>query len=89
MYVLLSCHSLTSCLLNRLLKCNFFSVADISIVICDSPEKAQILLENCEQEKTQCLKTIILMDLFDKELKDRGAKVGVEILALQEVEVGD
>ncbi|NWH17556.1 long-chain-fatty-acid--CoA ligase 5 [Grus americana] len=60
--------------------------ADISIVICDKPEKAQVLLENCEQEKTPCLKTIILMDLFDKELKDRGAKVGVEILALQEVE---
>ncbi|NXH67604.1 ACSL5 ligase, partial [Hydrobates tethys] len=60
--------------------------ADINIVICDKPEKAQILLENCEQEKTPCLKTIILMDLFDKELKDRGAKVGVEILALQEVE---
>ncbi|NXT44503.1 ACSL5 ligase, partial [Pelecanoides urinatrix] len=60
--------------------------ADISVVICDKPEKAQILLENCEQEKTPCLKTIILMDLFDKELKDRGAKVGVEILPLQEVE---
>ncbi|KAM4667687.1 long-chain-fatty-acid--CoA ligase 5 [Amazona ochrocephala] len=60
--------------------------ADISIVICDKPEKAQVLLENCEQEKTPCLKTVILMDLFDKELKDRGAKVGVEILALQEVE---
>ncbi|XP_074882483.1 long-chain-fatty-acid--CoA ligase 5 [Buteo buteo] len=60
--------------------------ADISIVICDKPEKAQILLENCEKEKTPCLKTIIVMDLFDKELKDRGAKVGVEILALQEVE---
>ncbi|NXW23178.1 ACSL5 ligase, partial [Circaetus pectoralis] len=60
--------------------------ADISIVVCDKPEKAQILLENCEKEKTPCLKTIILMDLFDKELKDRGAKVGVEILALQEVE---
>ncbi|KAM9232904.1 long-chain-fatty-acid--CoA ligase 5 [Leptosomus discolor] len=60
--------------------------ADINIVICDKPEKAQILLENCEQEKTPHLKTIILMDLFDKELKDRGAKVGVEILALQEVE---
>uniref|UniRef100_A0A8C0FBS8 Arachidonate--CoA ligase n=1 Tax=Bubo bubo TaxID=30461 RepID=A0A8C0FBS8_BUBBB len=58
--------------------------ADISIVICDKPEKAQTLLENCEQEKTPCLKTIILMDLFDKELKDRGAKMGVEILALQE-----
>ncbi|NXF31007.1 ACSL5 ligase, partial [Nyctibius bracteatus] len=60
--------------------------ADISIVICDKPDKAEILLENCEQEKTPCLKMIILMDLFDKELKDRGAKVGVEILALQEVE---
>ncbi|XP_046776291.1 long-chain-fatty-acid--CoA ligase 5 isoform X1 [Gallus gallus] len=60
--------------------------ADIGIVICDKPEKAQILLENCEQGKTPCLKTIILMDLFDKELKDRGAKVGVEILALQEAE---
>ncbi|XP_026706974.1 long-chain-fatty-acid--CoA ligase 5 isoform X2 [Athene cunicularia] len=60
--------------------------ADISIVICDKPEKAQTLLENCEQEKTPCLKIIILMDLFDKELKDRGAKVGVEMLALQEVE---
>ncbi|NXY71129.1 ACSL5 ligase, partial [Glareola pratincola] len=60
--------------------------ADISIVICDKPDKAQILLENCEQEKTPGLKTIILMDLFDKELKDRGAKVGIEILALQEVE---
>uniref|UniRef100_A0A8C3LHR7 Long-chain-fatty-acid--CoA ligase n=1 Tax=Chrysolophus pictus TaxID=9089 RepID=A0A8C3LHR7_CHRPC len=60
--------------------------ADIGIVICDKPDKAQILLENCEQGKTPCLKTIILMDLFDKELKDRGAKVGVEILALQEAE---
>uniref|UniRef100_A0A8B9QNN1 Arachidonate--CoA ligase n=1 Tax=Apteryx owenii TaxID=8824 RepID=A0A8B9QNN1_APTOW len=61
--------------------------ADMSTVICDKPEKAQALLDNCEQGKTPCLKTVILMDLFDKELKDRGAKVGVEILALQEVEV--
>ncbi|NXE52040.1 ACSL5 ligase, partial [Casuarius casuarius] len=60
--------------------------ADMSTVICDKPEKAQILLDSCEQGKTPCLKTVILMDLFDKELEDRGAKVGVEILALQEVE---
>ncbi|NWU94712.1 ACSL5 ligase, partial [Upupa epops] len=60
--------------------------ADISIVISDKPEKAQILLENCEQEKTPCLKKIILMDLFDQELKDRGAKVGVEILSMHDVE---
>uniref|UniRef100_A0A8B9VRM3 Long-chain-fatty-acid--CoA ligase n=1 Tax=Anas zonorhyncha TaxID=75864 RepID=A0A8B9VRM3_9AVES len=76
--------SSVSCPQNRLVKCNFFSVADMSVVICDKPEKAQILLENCERGKTPCLKTIILMDLFDKELNDRAAKVGVEILALQE-----
>ncbi|NXG33335.1 ACSL5 ligase, partial [Dromaius novaehollandiae] len=60
--------------------------ADMSTVICDKPEKAQILLDNCEQGKIPCLKTVILMDLFDNEVKDRGAKLGVEILALQEVE---
>lgn len=94
-YYILSIHSpelslsSVSCPQNRLVKCNFFSVADMSVVICDKPEKAQILLKNCEHGKTPCLKTIILMDLFDKELNDRAAKVGVEILALQEVEVGD
>ncbi|KAM3666982.1 long-chain-fatty-acid--CoA ligase 5 [Ammospiza nelsoni] len=60
--------------------------ADISVVICDTPAKAEVLLKNCEDKKTPCLKIIVLMDLFDKELKDRGAKVGVEILSLQEVE---
>lgn len=60
--------------------------ADISVVICDTPAKAEVLLKNCEDKKTPCLKIIILMDLFDKELKDRGAKVGIEILSLQEVE---
>uniref|UniRef100_A0A8C0G0X5 Long-chain-fatty-acid--CoA ligase n=1 Tax=Chelonoidis abingdonii TaxID=106734 RepID=A0A8C0G0X5_CHEAB len=59
--------------------------ADISMVICDKPEKALILLENCEQGKIPGLKTIILMDLFD-ELKDKGAKEGVEILSFQEAE---
>ncbi|NXA85506.1 ACSL5 ligase, partial [Melanocharis versteri] len=60
--------------------------ADISVVICDTPAKAEVLLKNCEEKKTPCLKTIVLMDLFDEELKDRGAKVGIEILSLQEVE---
>uniref|UniRef100_A0A452IXU2 long-chain-fatty-acid--CoA ligase n=1 Tax=Gopherus agassizii TaxID=38772 RepID=A0A452IXU2_9SAUR len=61
--------------------------ADISMVICDKPEKALILLENCEQGKIPDLKTIILMDLFEDELKDKGAKEGVEILSFQEAEV--
>ncbi|NWX66899.1 ACSL5 ligase, partial [Promerops cafer] len=60
--------------------------ADISVVICDTPVKAEVLLKNCEDKKTPCLKIIILMDLFDEELKDRAAKVGIEILSLQEVE---
>ncbi|NXL72111.1 ACSL5 ligase, partial [Leptocoma aspasia] len=60
--------------------------ADISVVICDTPAKAEVLLKNCEDKKTPHLKIIVLMDLFDKELKDRGAKVGIEILSLQEVE---
>ncbi|NXB10214.1 ACSL5 ligase, partial [Cnemophilus loriae] len=60
--------------------------ADINVVICDTPVKAEVLLKNCEEKKTPCLKIIVLMDLFDKELKDRGAKVGIEILSLQEVE---
>ncbi|NWT51574.1 ACSL5 ligase, partial [Erythrocercus mccallii] len=60
--------------------------ADINVVICDTPAKAEVLLKNCEDKKTPCLKIIVLMDLFDKELKDRGAKVGIEILSLQEVE---
>ncbi|NXO89434.1 ACSL5 ligase, partial [Certhia brachydactyla] len=60
--------------------------ADISVVICDTPAKAEVLLKNCEEKKILCLKIIVLMDLFDKELKDRGAKAGIEILSLQEVE---
>ncbi|NXJ26155.1 ACSL5 ligase, partial [Dicrurus megarhynchus] len=60
--------------------------ADISVVICDTPAKAEVLIKNCEEKKTPCLKIIVLMDLFDKELKDRGAEVGIEILSLQEVE---
>ncbi|NWW78057.1 ACSL5 ligase, partial [Climacteris rufus] len=60
--------------------------ADISVVICDTPAKAEVLLKNCELKKTPCLKIIVVMDLFDKELKDRGAKLGVEVVSLQEVE---
>ncbi|XP_020635514.3 long-chain-fatty-acid--CoA ligase 5 [Pogona vitticeps] len=60
--------------------------ADISSVICDKPEKARGILENCEQGKTPGLKIIILMDPFDDTLKERGAKQGIEILSLQEIE---
>uniref|UniRef100_A0A4W5KR23 Long-chain-fatty-acid--CoA ligase n=1 Tax=Hucho hucho TaxID=62062 RepID=A0A4W5KR23_9TELE len=61
--------------------------ADISTVLCDKQNKAETLLENCEKGETPELKTIILMDAFDTELTARGAKCGVDIMSLQEVEV--
>nr|XP_028586114.1 long-chain-fatty-acid--CoA ligase 5 [Podarcis muralis]XP_028586115.1 long-chain-fatty-acid--CoA ligase 5 [Podarcis muralis]XP_028586116.1 long-chain-fatty-acid--CoA ligase 5 [Podarcis muralis] len=61
--------------------------ADIATVICDKPEKAQVILENCEQKKTPGLKMIILMDPFDGTLKEKGASLGVEIFSLQEIEM--
>nr|XP_033798226.1 long-chain-fatty-acid--CoA ligase 5 [Geotrypetes seraphini]XP_033798227.1 long-chain-fatty-acid--CoA ligase 5 [Geotrypetes seraphini] len=60
--------------------------AELSTVICDKPEKAAILLNNCEKGETPALKIIILMDPFDKELKEKGTALGVEILSLQELE---
>lgn len=61
--------------------------ADLSTVICDKPDRAHVLLNNCEKNLTPVLNTIILMDPFNTELKERGAKCGVEILSLQEAEV--
>uniref|UniRef100_A0A670Y750 Long-chain-fatty-acid--CoA ligase n=1 Tax=Pseudonaja textilis TaxID=8673 RepID=A0A670Y750_PSETE len=60
--------------------------ADISTVICDKPEKAESILESCKQGKMPLLKTIILMDLFDDSLKEKGVTLGIEILYFQAVE---
>lgn len=61
--------------------------ADISIVIVDNPQKAQVLLEHVEKELTPGLKMIILMDPFEEALKDRGQACGVVIKSMQAVEV--
>ncbi|KAI1887196.1 hypothetical protein AGOR_G00203660 [Albula goreensis] len=60
--------------------------ADISTVLCDKQEKAEVLLGNCEKQLTPVLKTIILMDPFDPDLIERGSKCGVQILSMKEVE---
>nr|XP_048279255.1 long-chain-fatty-acid--CoA ligase 5 isoform X2 [Myodes glareolus] len=60
--------------------------ADISVVICDTPQKATMLIENVEKNLTPGLKMVILMDPFDDELTSRGQRNGVEILALSEAE---
>lgn len=61
--------------------------ADISTVICDKADKAQVLLDNVERRDTPGLRRIILMDSFDLTLVDHGKRCGVHVQALQEVEV--
>uniref|UniRef100_A0A8C5JHC5 Arachidonate--CoA ligase n=1 Tax=Junco hyemalis TaxID=40217 RepID=A0A8C5JHC5_JUNHY len=63
------------------------NTADISTVICDKPEKAKILLDHVERKETPGLRSIILMDPFEKELTERGKSCGVRIQTMQEVEV--
>ncbi|XP_032081341.1 long-chain-fatty-acid--CoA ligase 5 [Thamnophis elegans] len=60
--------------------------ADISTVICDKPEKADAILENCKEGKMPVLKTIILMDPFDGSLKEKGVTLGIEVVSFQAVE---
>lgn len=61
--------------------------ADIVTVICDKPEKAQVLLGNVERHETPGLKRIILMDPFDPALLEEGASCGVIVQSMQDVEV--
>uniref|UniRef100_A0A4W4HL04 Long-chain-fatty-acid--CoA ligase n=1 Tax=Electrophorus electricus TaxID=8005 RepID=A0A4W4HL04_ELEEL len=63
------------------------NIADISTVICDKPEKAEVLLGNVERQETPGLKTIILMDPFGPELMEHGENCGVHIQAMKDVEV--
>ncbi|XP_030649657.1 long-chain-fatty-acid--CoA ligase 6 isoform X1 [Chanos chanos] len=62
------------------------NTADISTVICDKAEKAQVLLENVEKKETPGLKRIILMDPFDSLLVEKGQMCGVQVQALKDVE---
>uniref|UniRef100_A0A674CVP9 Long-chain-fatty-acid--CoA ligase n=1 Tax=Salmo trutta TaxID=8032 RepID=A0A674CVP9_SALTR len=61
--------------------------ADIITVICDKPEKAQVLLGNVERQDTPGLKRIILMDPFDPALLEQGEGCGVIVQSMQDVEV--
>uniref|UniRef100_A0A673AX40 Long-chain-fatty-acid--CoA ligase n=1 Tax=Sphaeramia orbicularis TaxID=375764 RepID=A0A673AX40_9TELE len=61
--------------------------AEISTVLCDNQNKAETLVQNREKGQTPVLKTIIIMDTFDPELVERGKKIGVDVVSLQDVEV--
>ncbi|KAM8799105.1 long-chain-fatty-acid--CoA ligase 6 [Eudromia elegans] len=62
------------------------NTADISTVICDKPEKARVLLDHVERRETPGLSVIILMDPFERELQERGARCGVRVQAMRDVE---
>lgn len=61
--------------------------ADISTVICDKVDKAEVLLENVEKKETPGLQRIILMDAVQPHLVERGQHCGVHVQAMQELEV--
>uniref|UniRef100_A0A8C7ZWM3 Arachidonate--CoA ligase n=1 Tax=Oryzias sinensis TaxID=183150 RepID=A0A8C7ZWM3_9TELE len=63
--------------------------AEISTVLCDDQKKAETLLQNREKGETSVLKLIIIMDSFNPELFERGAKCGVEIMSLEDIEVNN
>ncbi|NXD12385.1 ACSL6 ligase, partial [Nothocercus nigrocapillus] len=60
------------------------NTADISTVICDKPEKARVLLDHVERRETPGLSNIILMEPFEKELQERGARCGVRVQAMRD-----
>uniref|UniRef100_A0A3P9HC49 Arachidonate--CoA ligase n=1 Tax=Oryzias latipes TaxID=8090 RepID=A0A3P9HC49_ORYLA len=62
------------------------NTADISTVICDKIEKAQVLLDNVERKETPGLRRIILMDAFDPAQVEKSKNCGVHVQAMQEVE---
>ncbi|XP_060938610.1 long-chain-fatty-acid--CoA ligase 1a isoform X1 [Limanda limanda] len=57
--------------------------AAISTVICDTPEKAQMILDGGNEG---AVKTIVVMEAFDSELVARGKKCGIEVLSLKDFE---
>ncbi|NWT36143.1 ACSL1 ligase, partial [Chroicocephalus maculipennis] len=60
--------------------------ADLSLVFCDKPDKAQLLLTNVEKGETPMLNTIVIMESFGVDLVERGKKCGVEVFSMRELE---
>uniref|UniRef100_A0A668AUP7 Long-chain-fatty-acid--CoA ligase n=1 Tax=Myripristis murdjan TaxID=586833 RepID=A0A668AUP7_9TELE len=72
-------HSLSAVPMGAGASCVFVISAEISTVICDKAEKAQVLLGNVERQETPGLRRIILMDAFDSELVERAESCGIHL----------
>ncbi|KFP25874.1 Long-chain-fatty-acid--CoA ligase 1 [Colius striatus] len=60
--------------------------ADLSLVFCDKPDKAKLLLTSVEKGETPILNTIVIMESFGTDLVERGKKCGVEIFSMKQIE---
>ncbi|NWI37410.1 ACSL1 ligase, partial [Picathartes gymnocephalus] len=60
--------------------------ADLSLVFCDKPDKAKLLLTSVEKGETPILNTVVIMDSFGVDLVERGKKCGVEVFSMREIE---
>ncbi|NXL86944.1 ACSL1 ligase, partial [Alectura lathami] len=60
--------------------------ADLSVVFCDTPDKAKLLLTSVENGEIPVLNTIVIMEPFGTDLVERGKKCGVEIFSMREIE---
>lgn len=70
-----------------LLTClHFVSAASISTIVCDVPDKVNLVLDCCKDAK-HAVKTIVLMEAPSADLVKRGQQAGIHILSLQEMEV--
>uniref|UniRef100_A0A8B9YYY9 Arachidonate--CoA ligase n=1 Tax=Buteo japonicus TaxID=224669 RepID=A0A8B9YYY9_9AVES len=61
--------------------------ADLSLVFCDKPDKAKLLLTSVEKGETPILNTIVIMESFGMDLVERGKKCGVEVFSMKEIEI--
>ncbi|NWQ63552.1 ACSL1 ligase, partial [Neopipo cinnamomea] len=60
--------------------------ADLSLVFCDKPDKAKLLLTSVEKGESPILNTIVIMESFGADLVERGKKCGVEVFSMREIE---
>lgn len=60
--------------------------AELSLVVCDKPDKAAVLLSNCEKGLIPGLKIIVLMEEFGDDLREQAAKCGVDLMLMRDME---
>ncbi|KAJ3603846.1 hypothetical protein NHX12_028587 [Muraenolepis orangiensis] len=65
---------------------HILNLAELSLVICDSEEKASVLLENKEMGVAPSLRCLVLFNHASDALVKRGQECGVEILTLTQIQ---